>query len=123
ITGVPLQADPGRLPLAAGHPVDEALLTRLVEDYAVLTAALALRAEPLALLATIPIDMKMVYRIGKYYGQELERGQVGTFMQTVGAEPVAQYVEACGRLILAGAMDRPPSPSASCDAVAAHCYA
>jgi len=123
VTGVPLQADPGRVPLATGHPVDEGLLVRLVDDYAVLTAALAARAEPLALLATVPIDMKMLYRIGKYYGQELERGQVSAFMCAAGAEPVAQYVEACGQLIIAGAMDRPRARSLSYDGVAAHRYA
>lgn len=121
ITGVPLQPDPGRVPLAASHPVDEALLDRLVDDYAILTAALAARAEPLALLATIPLDMKMVYRIGKHYGQELDRGQVKAFMSAVGAEPVSQYVHDCGRLVLVGAMDRPRTQPSY--AAAENCFA
>lgn len=123
ITAVPLQGDPSRPPIGAAHPVDEAALDRLVDDYAVLTAALASRAQPLALLATVPLDMKMLYRIGKHYGEELDRGQVRAFMATVGAEPVSQYVEACGRLIIAGAMDRPSTQAASGDAAAESCYA
>ena len=121
IIGVPLQADPSRVPPASAHPIDAATLARIVDDYAVLTGALAARAEPLALLAAIPLQMKMIYRIGKAFGHEPDRGQIKALMSTVGVEPVSQYVEACGKLILAGALDRPrtqiePSmePSAAC---------
>ena len=107
IIGVPLQADPSRVPPASAHPIDAATLSRIVDDYAVLTGALASRAEPLALLAAIPLQMKMIYRIGKAFGHEPDRGQIRTLMSAVGVEPVSQYVEACGKLILAGALDRP----------------
>ncbi len=108
IIGVPLQPDPGRVPAAgAAHPVDTAQIDRLVEDQAVLSAALAIRAQPLALLCTVPLQMKLVYRIGKAYGQELDREQTKRLMSRLGIEPVAQYVETCGRMILAGVFDRP----------------
>lgn len=123
ITGVPLQGDPSRVPLAAAHPVDEALLDRVVDDSSVLTAALAARAEPLALLATIPLDMKLIYRLGKHYGHELDRGQVRSWMSAIGVEPVSQYVYSCGLLILAGAMDRPRSPLPPSVEAAEVCFA
>lgn len=123
IIGVPLQADPSRVPPASAHPVDAATLARIVDDYAVLTAALAARAEPLALLAAIPLQMKMIYRIGKAFGREPDRGGIKALMATVGVEPVSQYVEACGKLILGGALDRPHARTESSMEASASCFA
>lgn len=109
IIGVPLQPDPARMPPSTRHPVDRTALDRIILDHAVLNAAFATRAQPLALLATVPLQMKMVYRIGKAYGHEPDRDQIKHVMSVLGIEPVSQYVEACGRLILAGVFDRPSS--------------
>ena len=107
ITGVPLQPDPSRAPLASAHPVDDALVERMIEEYAELTAALAARAEPLPLLATLPLEMKLIYRVGKVYGEEPDRGQIHALLRQIDCDPVAHYVAAGGGLILAGAWDRP----------------
>jgi uncharacterized protein (DUF697 family) len=107
IIGVPLQSDPGRVPAGAAYPVDTAQLDRLVESQAILEAALAARAQPLALLCTVPLQMKLIYRIGKAYGHELDREQTKRLMSALGIEPVSQYVESSGRMILAGVFDRP----------------
>lgn len=123
VIGVPLQSDPSRVPPASAHPVDAATLARIVDDYAVLTGALAARAEPLALLAAIPLQMKMIYRIGKAFGHEPDRGSIKALMSTVGVEPVSQYVEACGKLILGSALDRPRTRTEPSMAASEACFA
>jgi hypothetical protein len=51
--------------------------------------------------------MKLIYRIGKAYGHEPDREQTMGLMSALGIEPVSQYVESSGRMILAGVFDRP----------------
>ena len=45
----------------------------VILNYAILNGALELLPDTLASMAIIPLQMKMVYRIGKSYGYELDR--------------------------------------------------
>jgi uncharacterized protein (DUF697 family) len=47
-------------------------------------------------MAIIPLQMKMVYRIGKSYGFELDRGHIKDFLATAGVGMASQYVEQIG---------------------------
>ena len=70
---------------------DQAIL-----NYAVLNGALELLPDTLATLAIIPLQMKMVYRIGTSYGFELDRGHIKDFLATAGVGMASQYVEQIG---------------------------
>ena len=56
----------------------------MILNYAILNGALELLPESLATMAIIPLQMKMVYRIGKTYGFELDRGHIKDFLATAG---------------------------------------
>lgn len=71
-------------------------MDRMILNYAILNGALELLPDSLASMAIIPLQMKMVYRIGKSYGYELDRGHVKDFLATAGVGLTSQYVEQIG---------------------------
>jgi len=77
---------------AAAVPDHDAMIL----NYAILNGALELLPDSLATMAIIPLQMKMVYRIGKSYGYELDRGHIKDFLATAGIGMVSQYVEQIG---------------------------
>ena len=68
----------------------------VILNYAILNGALELLPETLASMAIIPLQMKMVYRIGKTYGFELDKGHIKDFLATAGVGMASQYVEQIG---------------------------
>jgi uncharacterized protein (DUF697 family)/tellurite resistance protein len=73
---------------------------KMILNYAILNGALELLPDSLATMAIIPLQMKMVYRIGKSYGYELDRGHIKDFLATVGIGMASQYVEQVGIRLL-----------------------
>lgn len=69
---------------------------KVILNYAILNGALELLPDSLASMAIIPLQMKMVYRIGKAYGFELDRGHIKDFLATAGVGMASQYVEQVG---------------------------
>ena len=69
---------------------------RLILNYAILNGALELLPDTLASMAIIPLQMKMVYRIGQSYGFELGRDHIKEFLATAGVGMASQYVEQIG---------------------------
>jgi len=53
-------------------------------------------------MAIIPLQMKMVYGIGKAYGYELDRGHIKDLLATMGVGLTGQYVEQFGRRLVGG---------------------
>ena len=47
-------------------------------------------------MAIVPMQMKMVYRIGQSYGFELDRAHAGEFLATAGVGMASQFVEQIG---------------------------
>ncbi len=90
------------VPLQAAAPADEAALDKAILNYAILNGALELLPQSIATMAIIPLQMKMVYRIGKAYGYELDRGHVKDLLATLGVGLTSQYVEQVGRKLLGG---------------------
>jgi len=77
-------------------------LDRMILNYSILNGALELLPQSLATMAIIPLQMKMVYRIGRTYGFELDRGHIKDFLATVGVGLTSQYVERFGRRLIGG---------------------
>jgi uncharacterized protein (DUF697 family) len=68
----------------------------MILNYAILNGALELLPDTLASVAIIPLQMKLVYRIGKSYGYELDQGHIRDFLATGGIGMASQYVEQIG---------------------------
>ena len=89
-------------PLQSAVPTDNAALDKSILNYAILNGALELLPQSLATMAIIPLQMKMVYRIGQAYGYELDRGHVKDLLATLGVGLTSQYVEEVGRKLVGG---------------------
>ena len=95
-------------PAAAGAVVsavpaaDPAELDSMILKAAVLNGALELLPQSLASMAIIPLQMKLVYRIGKAHGYELDRGHVTDLLATLGVGLTGQYLEQVGRKLVGG---------------------
>lgn len=109
-TAMPGYATP--TPMAASAPsaspaaVNEAELDKSILNYAILNGALELLPQSWASVAIIPLQVKMVYRIGKAYGIELDQGHIKEFIATVGVGLTSQYLEQFGRKLLGGLLGK-----------------
>ena len=101
----PLGASAVRASSAAG-PAAEAEVDRMILNYAILNGALELMPESLATMAIIPLQMKMVYRIGKHHGHELDRGHIKELAATAGLGLTSQVVEGYARKLLGGLLGK-----------------
>ncbi len=79
-------------------------LDKLIMNAAITNAALELLPETMASLAIIPLQMRLVYRIGRSYGYEMDRSHARDFIATLGAGLTSQYVEQFGRKLLGGVL-------------------
>lgn len=84
------------------QPVNQAELEKSVLNTAILNGALELLPQSLATMAIVPLQMKLVYGIGKAHGYTLDRGHIRDFIATAGAGLAAQAVEAYARKLLGG---------------------
>lgn len=91
---------------AAAPSVDNAELDPSILNAAILNGALELLPETLSTMAIIPLQMKLVYRIGKAHGYELDSGHVKDFIATVGVGLTSQYLEQAGRKLLGGLLGK-----------------
>lgn len=82
--------------------VNEAELDKTILDHAILTGALELLPQSWASVAIIPLQVKLVYRIGQAYGHALDQGHIKEFIATAGIGLSAQYLEQFGRKLLGG---------------------
>ncbi|KQU82778.1 GTPase [Variovorax sp. Root318D1] len=92
-------------PTAVAAP-DSAELDKSILNAAILNGALELLPETLSTMAIIPLQMKLVYRIGKAHGYELDSGHVKDFLATVGVGLTSQYLEQAGRKLLGGLLGK-----------------
>lgn len=80
----------------------EAELDDAVRSAAILNGALELLPDSLATMAIIPLQMRLVYRIGKSYGYELDQGHVRDFLATAGVGLTSQYLEQAATRLVGG---------------------
>jgi len=81
-------------------------LDGMILNYAILNGALDLLPETLATMAIIPLQMKMVYRIGEAHGYELDRGHIKDLLATAGVGLTSQVVEGYARKLLGGLLGK-----------------
>ncbi len=84
------------------EPVDTEAIDKMIINYSILNGALELLPHGLATMAIVPLQMRMVFRIGKKYGYALDRGHIRDFLATAGVGLAAQAVENAARRILGG---------------------
>ena len=72
----------------------------MILKYAILIGALELLPQTLATVVIIPMQMKMVYRIGKSHGVELDRSNIKDFLATAGIGLGSQMVEGFARKLV-----------------------
>lgn len=94
------------VPIESGSSVDTAALDKSVLNYAILNGALELLPQSLASMAILPLQMKMVYGIGKAHGYELDREHIKDFAATLGVGMTGQYVEQMGRKLIGGLLGK-----------------
>ncbi|WP_137920723.1 DUF533 domain-containing protein [Hydrogenophaga sp. 2FB] len=87
--------------VAAGVDLDKSIL-----NYALLNGALELLPQSWASMAIIPMQVKMVYAIGKAHGVELDQGHIREFIAAVGVGLTSQYLEQFGRKLLGGLLGK-----------------
>lgn len=86
--------------------MSDAELDRTILNASILNGALELLPQSLASMAIIPLQTRLVYRIGKSYGYELDRGHIKDFLATVGVGLTSQYVEQFGRKLVGGLLGK-----------------
>lgn len=96
----PVEALPAAAPLPPDLPSARVDNGPTILKYAILNGALELLPETLATVAILPLQMKMVYGIGKSHGVELDRGHLKEFLATAGIGLGSQVVEGFARKLV-----------------------
>ena len=92
--------------LMAQPKVPQAELDKSILNHALVNGALELLPQSWASLAIIPLQIRMVYGIGKTYGVELDQGHIKEFIAAAGVGLTSQYLEQFGRKLLGGLLGR-----------------
>ena len=80
----------------------EAELDHMILNAAILNGALEIMPHTLATMAIVPLQMRLVFQIGKRYGYELDGGHVKDFLATVGVGLTSQVFEGFTRRLVGG---------------------
>ena len=106
------KASPARAALPAAAPAqtaalpEAAALDQTILRYAMLNGALELLPQSWASMAIIPLQIKMVYAVGKAHGVELDQGHIKEFIAAAGVGVTSQYLEQFGRKLLGGLLGK-----------------
>jgi uncharacterized protein (DUF697 family)/tellurite resistance protein len=100
VPGVPVSVPAATV--APASAVDSAALDKQIVDASITNAALELLPESLASMAILPLQVRLVYRIGKAHGYELDQGHIKEFIAALGVGLTGQYLEQFGRKLLGG---------------------
>lgn len=93
-------------PTAAPTQVSDAEIDKTVLNHAMLCGALELLPQSWASMAIIPMQIKMVYGIGRAHGVELDQGHIKEFIAAAGVGAASQYLEQFGRKLLGGLLGK-----------------
>jgi uncharacterized protein (DUF697 family)/tellurite resistance protein len=80
----------------------EAEIDQQILNAAILNGALEIMPHTLATMAIVPLQMRMIYQIGKRYGYELDRGHIRDFLATVGIGLTSQVFEGFTSRLIGG---------------------
>ncbi len=93
-----LYASQGGIPTVS----PDAALDHLIRKQALLIGALELLPQNIASLAIIPLQMRLVYRIGTDYGHRLDAPQIRDLLGAMGIGAAAQVLDGMSRRIIGG---------------------
>lgn len=98
-------------PAAASAPAVPSAVSNAEQDksilnHALLAGALELLPQSWASMAIIPLQIKMVYGIGKAHGVTLDQGHIKEFIAAAGVGLTSQYLEQFGRKLLGGLLGK-----------------
>ncbi len=79
---------------------------QMVLNHAILAGALELLPESLATMAIVPLQMKLVYSVGRRHGHTLDRGHITELLGAAGVGLTSQVVEGYARKLLGGLLGR-----------------
>lgn len=99
----PAAALPGDPAAAALAPAE---LDKSILNHALLAGALELLPQSWASMTIIPLQIKMVYGIGKAHGVSLDTGHIKEFIAAAGVGLTSQYLEQFGRKLLGGLLGK-----------------
>ncbi len=99
VQAVPLMAS------GDGAARDQAL-DKTILNHALLNGALELLPQSWASMAIIPLQVKMVYAVGKAHGVELDQGHIREFIAAAGVGITSQYIEQFGRKLIGGLLGK-----------------
>jgi len=80
-------------PVIARFSKDSTELDQMIRDRAILTGALELMPHTLATMAIVPIQLRMVYQIGRHYGCPLDLAHTKEFLATLGVGITSHMVD------------------------------
>lgn len=93
-------------PAAAAPAAQDAELDKTILNAAILNGALELLPQSWASMAIIPLQIRLVYRIGQAHGVELDQGHIKEFIAAAGIGMTSQYLEQFGRKLLGGLLGK-----------------
>jgi uncharacterized protein (DUF697 family)/tellurite resistance protein len=105
-TGIQSPEPVARHVVAATPRIADAELDQSILNYAILNGALELLPQSWSSMAIIPLQIKMVYGIGKTHGYELDQGHIRELLSTLGVGLTSQYLEQFGRKLLGGLLGK-----------------
>jgi len=101
VSAADLPVKPPEQPAPLDTELDKAIL-----NSAMLNGALELLPQSWASMAIIPLQIRMVYGIGKAHGVELDQGHIKEFIAAAGVGLTSQYLEQFGRKLLGGLLGK-----------------
>jgi hypothetical protein len=90
------------VPPPADAPKSDGEAAAMIRRYAIVAGALELLPQTMATPAIVPLQTKMVYRIGKQHGFDLDRKSAGEFMAAIGLGLASQVFEGFARRLTKG---------------------
>ena len=92
------------IPMGQQQPLNpaDAEADTMIRNSSILAGALELMPNAVASLAVVPVQIRLVYKIGKLHGIELDQKSVGELVATAGLATSSQLVEGFARRFLGG---------------------
>jgi uncharacterized protein (DUF697 family)/tellurite resistance protein len=95
-------AEPAAGTVLGKASVSDAEMNKTILNASITNAALELLPESIASMAIIPLQMRLVHRIGRAYGFPMDMSNAKDFVATLGVGLTGQYLEQFGRKLLGG---------------------
>jgi uncharacterized protein (DUF697 family)/tellurite resistance protein len=91
-------------PSQAGIPAisADAAIDAMIRQHALIAGALELLPQRLATLAIIPLQMRLVHRIGADFGHQLDQAQAKLLLGVMGVGAMTQVLDGMARKVLGG---------------------